>query len=206
MKLRVAFAALGLSTVSLVAFAAAQAPSPPPSSAAPATAPAKTAPATAGAPAAGAPTDSGPAPADVLSKLHHANQMEIEAGKLAQQKGHSKGVKDFGKQLVKDHTAANKKVASAAKQLKVELPTDAAPMKHDKLEQTRALTGPDFDRAFVTSMLEDHQQDVAEASDARDRTTNPTLKKLLTDLVPTLEKHRATAEKLASATEPAPAK
>ncbi|HEY0707001.1 MAG TPA: DUF4142 domain-containing protein [Polyangia bacterium] len=185
MKLKVAFAVLALSSAPLLAVAAE-----------PAAAPA--------APAAAA--DGGPAPADVLTKLHHANQMEIEAGKLAQEKGHSKGVKDFGKLLVKEHTAADKKVVSLAKQLKVDLPADAAPMKHEKLEQAKALSGPEFDKAFTASMLEDHQKDVADATDARDRTTNPKLKRLLTELVPKLEKHRATAEKLAAAAEAPPAK
>ncbi|HEY0713409.1 MAG TPA: DUF4142 domain-containing protein [Polyangia bacterium] len=185
MKLSVAIAAFALAAAPLAAVAA------------------EPAPAGAAAPAA---ADAGPAPADVLSKLHHSNQMEIEAGKLAQEKGHSKEVKNFGKQLVKDHTAANKKVMNLAKQLKVDLPTDAAPMKHDGLEQAKALTGADFDRAFAKSMLEGHQKDGADATDARDRTTNPKLKKLLTELVPTLEKHRATAEKLATAAEPPPAK
>src|SRR5215213_1268077 len=60
---------------------------------------------------------SGPDPADVLSKLHHANQMEIEAGKLAQEKGSSKAVKAYGKTLVRDHSAADKKVLATAKQL-----------------------------------------------------------------------------------------
>ena len=147
--------------------------------------------------------DTGPAPADVLTKLHHSNQMEIEAGKLAQEKGTSKGVKAFGKMLVKDHTAADKKVVALAKQLKVDLPGHAAPMKHEKLEQVKSLTGAEFDKAFASAMVDDHKKDVEEASDARDKTSNPKLKRLLTELVPKLEKHRATAEKLASASDTA---
>jgi putative membrane protein len=147
-------------------------------------------------PAAEATTDSGPPPAEVLTKLHHSNQMEIEAGKLAVEKGESKEIKKFGKALVSDHTAAQKKVVALAKQLKIDLPKESPEMSHGMLEKARATTGAEFDRTFATAMLEDHKKDVEEAADARDKTSNPKLKKLLTELVPKLEKHRETAQKL----------
>lgn len=151
----------------------------------------------AGSAAAPGATTEGPAPAEILTKLHHANQMEIEAGKLAQEKGSSKAVKDYGKMLVRDHTAANKQVTALAKQLKVEFET-MPEMKNAKLEAAKNATGPDFDKAFAEAMIEDHTKDVAECTTARDTTNNPKLKKLLTALVPKLEKHKATAEKIAS--------
>jgi putative membrane protein len=131
-----------------------------------------------------------PPTAQVLTKLHHANQKEIDMGKLAQKNGQSKEVKQYGKTLVKDHTDADKKVMALAKSEKIELP--AAP-KHEMGEMP---AGPDFDAKFAESMLADHKKDVAEASEARDNTTDPKLKKLLTELVPTLQKHQETAQKL----------
>ena len=52
--------------------------------------------------------------ATVLNKLHLSNQKEIEMGKVAEKGGQSKDVRNFGKDLVKDHTAADKKVAAPA--------------------------------------------------------------------------------------------
>ena len=69
--------------------------------------------------------DAPPATADVLGKLHESNQKEIAMGKMAQKNGKSKEVTTFGKTLVKDHTAADKKVLTLAKQEKVELPKPA---------------------------------------------------------------------------------
>jgi putative membrane protein len=139
--------------------------------------------------------DNGPPPADVLTKLHHANQMEIEAGKLAQQKGESKAIKSYGKTLVNDHTAADKQVVSLAKQLKVDLPAES-PGNDGMLEKVKATSGAEFDRTFAAEMLDDHKKDVEETTEARDKTSNPKLKKLLAGLVPKLEKHRETAQKL----------
>jgi hypothetical protein len=48
-------------------------------------------------------------------------------------------------------------------------------------------------------MLGDHKKDIADVTDARDTTSDPKLKKLLTDLVPTLQKHEETARKIIDA-------
>jgi putative membrane protein len=93
-----------------------------------------------------------PATADVLAKLHASNQKEIAMGKLAEKNGTSKDVIKYGKMLVKDHSAADKKVVALAK------------------------------------------KDIAEATTARDNTTDEQLKKLLTELVPTLQKHQDAAQ------------
>src|SRR4051812_8806786 len=46
----------------------------------------------------------------MIQRLHDANQMEIQMGRLAQEKGASRLVKNFGRQLVADHTAADKRL------------------------------------------------------------------------------------------------
>lgn len=62
-----------------------------------------------------------PSTAEVLGKLHHADQSEIAMEKLAAKDGQSKQVKEFGKMLVKDHTGPDKKVAVLAKAEKIDL-------------------------------------------------------------------------------------
>jgi len=136
-----------------------------------------------------------PSTADVLGKLHKSNQKEIEMGKLAEKQGQSKDAKSFGKMLVKDHSAADKKVMALAKQEKIELPTESSSMK----DMEQLPSGAQFDAAFGKAMVEDHKKDIAEVKAARDATTDDKLKKLLGELLPKLEQHQATAEKLAGA-------
>jgi putative membrane protein len=131
--------------------------------------------------------------AKVLGKLHRSNQMEIEMGKMAQDHGASKGVKDFGKMLVKDHTAADRKVVKLAKEEKVDLKASTPPS--DSHPDT-IHTGAAFDNAFARDMRDDHEKDLAEVTATRDSTPDPRLKKLLTDLLPVLERHKETAQKL----------
>ena len=62
-----------------------------------------------------------PSTADVLAKLHNSNLTAIEAGKLAQDYGHSKATKDYGKMLVADQTSADKQVMALAKEENIDL-------------------------------------------------------------------------------------
>lgn len=135
---------------------------------------------------------------DVLTTLHHSNQMEIAAGKLAQEKGQSQDVKRFGKTLVTDHTAADRKVMALAKQEKITLPA-AEPMPADqpeKADKMKSASGAEFDKMFAADMLEDHKKAIAEVQSARAGTADDKLKTLLAATLPVLEKHRDTAQKL----------
>jgi putative membrane protein len=131
-----------------------------------------------------------PNTAEVLSKLHQSDQKEIQAGKLAKKNGQSKQVQDYGQMLIKDHSEADKKVTSLAKQEKVDLASTPSP---DKMDMS---AGADFDTKFAREMVDDHKKDIAEVTEARDKTDDPKLKKLLSDMLPTLQKHEETAQKI----------
>ncbi len=141
-----------------------------------------------GGPAAAA--DAPPETAAVLNEVHQTNQNEIAAGKLAAKNGKSREVKDYGKTLEKDHTAADKKVTALAKQEKIDLAT-ATPA-----DMSGMASDPAFDKKFAQEMLDGHKKAIADVTAARDKTADAKLKKLLTELVPTLQKHEEMAQKI----------
>jgi putative membrane protein len=133
-----------------------------------------------------------PVTADVLGKLHDSDQKEIQAGKIAEKNGQSKEVRDYGKMLVKDHTAADKKVISLAKKEKI--PLGATEPGADEMKDMTA--GSTFDERFARDMVDDHKKDIAEVTEARNNTTDDQLKGLLSDILPTLQKHEDAAQKI----------
>lgn len=132
-----------------------------------------------------------PDTAQVLEELHQSNQKEIAAGKMAEKSGKSRDVKDYGKMLQKDHASADKKVTALAKDEKINL-AGAKPAN----DMAGMASDPSFDSKFAQEMVQDHKKDIASATDARDHTPDPKLKKLLTDLVPTLQKHEDKAQQI----------
>lgn len=133
-----------------------------------------------------------PSTADVLMKVHQTNMKEIELGKMAESKGGSKEVKDFGKMLVKDHTSADHHLMALAKKEKVDVGKEAA----KAAEMPTISQGPEFDSQFAKTLLDDHKKDIAELTDARDHTSSTGLKEYLNTILPTLKKHEATAQKI----------
>lgn len=135
-----------------------------------------------------------PSTTEILEKLHNSNLTEIEAGKLAQDNGHSKATKDYGKMLVSDHTSADKQVVALAKEEKIDLSPSTPIVGSKSLADLSA--GPAFDRRFARTMVDDHKKEIAEVTADRDSTTDAKLKALLTAMLPTLEKHQNMAASL----------
>jgi putative membrane protein len=110
------------------------------------------------APAAAPPTDP-----QIAHIVVTANQVDIDAGKLAQSKGHSKEVKDFGKMMVTDHTGVNKQATALVTKLKVK-PEDNATSEslkkggNDNLAKLKGLRGDAFDKAYIEHEVAYHEQ------------------------------------------------
>jgi putative membrane protein len=142
--------------------------------------------------------------AHVVAKLHQVNQMEITVGKLAENQAQSKQARDFGARLVKDHQAADKKVMSYADKTGIDanaMPqpgSDEEAKMQEKVDHLRNLSGADFDREFATMMADGHRQVIDQVTSARSTVTDPKLKSLLGELLPTLQKHYQTAQTLVS--------
>jgi len=137
-----------------------------------------------------------PSTSDVLGKLHGANQTEIEMGKAAAKEGRSKATKALGKMLVKDHSAADRHTEALAEEQKISLPTP-----EPAIAMTPPLAGPEFDVQFAQMMVGAHREDIKWLTNVRDRTTDEKLKKLLTDLLPTLQRHEDAATKILDSAE-----
>jgi putative membrane protein len=141
-------------------------------------------------------------PSRILGKLHHVNQEEIEAGKMAQSNGGARA-QDFGRMLVDDHTKADRELTDLAKKLNVDL--SAAPMHKSpekaqekmKMRDTLAsLRGDDFDKAFAKQMADGHEKVIALVRSWRSNCKEQDLCSFLDKTLPVLQKHLDAAHAL----------
>jgi putative membrane protein len=107
-----------------------------------------------------------------IEKAAKDSAAEIEAGKLASTKGSNDGVKKFGERMVQDHGQAADELKQLAQSKGLDLP-DAADRKHEReAKSLEKKSGADFDKAYMSQMVKDHQKDLKEmqkaAKDARD--------------------------------------
>jgi putative membrane protein len=99
--------------------------------------------------------------ADFFKQAAQAGMAEVEAGTLAQEKGSSAAVKDFGAMMVKDHTAANDKLKSIAAGENVDLPSGTSVKDKATKAKLEVLSGDAFDKAYIKNQVAAHRQAVA---------------------------------------------
>jgi len=87
----------------------------------------------------------------------------IEAGKLAQQKGTTQGIKDFGAMMVRNHTESTAKLKTAAGSASPAIMPNPklTPELEANLARLRSATGPDFDTEYRTQQIVAHQKALA---------------------------------------------
>jgi len=131
-----------------------------------------------------------------LTEAMKGDNSEVRVGKLAQDKGSSQGVKDFGKMLADDHGKHKDQVAQVAMALNVPA-TDETKAEADAVYgKLQGLSGAEFDKEFVSAMIDDHKKDI----DAYQQEAGSGDAAQVTDLakqtLPTLKKHLQTAQSL----------
>ncbi len=134
---------------------------------------------------------------DFLSDAIKGDNSEIKLGAMAMDKGSSAGIKAYGKMLNTDHSAHKAKLVAVARPLGMSIPDGMTAGSDVEYLKLKALSGASFDHEFARHMVKDHQDDIAtyEKEAARG---DPATAKLAKATLPTLRKHLATAQKLAS--------
>lgn len=126
---------------------------------------------------------------EFASKAAVAGLAEVQHGKLAQKKGTSDQVKEFGKQMVADHTKANDELKSLAKSKGITLPKDLDAKHKAMQEKLGSLEGEAFDKAYSAHMVDAHKEAVALFERGSKSAQDPDLKAWAAKTLPTLQAH-----------------
>ncbi len=142
--------------------------------------------------------------AQIAAIVVTANQVDIEAGKLAAAMSTNSSVVAFAQRMVTDHTGVNEAATALVTRLKVtpkENPTSASLQQAGdaNLARLRNLRGAAFDREYVAHEVAYHQQVI----DAIEGTlipgaSNAELKALLVKVRPAFDAHLEHARQLQS--------
>lgn len=143
--------------------------------------------------------------AQIAAIVVTANQVDVDAGQLAQDKATDPAVKQFAATMVTDHTAVNKSAVALVTKLKV-TPQDNETSRALKaggeknLTDLRKLNGHAFDQAYVDHEVDYHEQVIAAIDDVLiPSAENAELKALLIKVRPAFVEHLAHARHLQAA-------
>jgi putative membrane protein len=137
----------------------------------------------------------GPTDPQIAAIVVTANQVDIDAGKLALSKSNSKDVKEFAQRMITDHTGVNKSATDLVTKLHVTPepnPTSQSLQKggDDNLAALKKLSGHAFDKAYVDHEVAYHEA-VLQAMDKTliPNAQNADLKALLVKVRPAFVAH-----------------
>ena len=131
-----------------------------------------------------------------MTKAAAGGITEVEMGKLAQAKASSEQVKQFGARMEADHGKANAELKSIAASKNVELPQTPPKKEVAMMDKMKAMSGAEFDRAYMSHMVTDHKKDIALFEKEANTGKDPQLKAFASKTLPTLREHLQMAQSI----------
>ena len=123
-------------------------------------------------------------------KAANGGILEVELGRLAQEKAQSQEVKDFGAMMVTDHSKANDELKALATLKNITLPSTLGEDEQKHVNDMTKLSGKEFDKKYVSMMVDDHKEDIdLFKKAAEDDKTEAEVKAFAFKTLPTLQKH-----------------
>jgi putative membrane protein len=121
-----------------------------------------------------------------MNEAAMGGMMEVEMGKMAQQKGKSADVKKIGSTMVADHTKANNELMAIAKKKGVDL-SKVKPKSH-------SMGDANFDKDYLNMMVKDHEKDLASFQAEASNGTDADVKAFASKTSKVIQKHLETVK------------
>jgi len=134
-----------------------------------------------------------------VKKAMQGGMAEVDLGKLAAEKGSSEDVKQFGQQMVDDHSKLNEQMKPVAAQLGVSAPKEPSKKDQELKTKLQALSGQQFDEAYIKAMLKDHKKDHDEFSNEAQNAQDPNVKQVAQQGDQLIQQHLQHIEQIAQA-------
>jgi putative membrane protein len=134
-----------------------------------------------------------------MKKAAQAGAAEIGAGTLADSNSSNDQVKNFGREMVKDHTAAANELSQIAQAKGVTLPGEPDGSHKRLLKKLGKEGSPKFDKTYASKAgVDDHKDAVKLFTDEANHGKDADVKAFAAKTLPTIQHHYQMAQELAS--------
>ena len=132
-------------------------------------------------------------------KAAEGGMAEVKLGQLAEEKGSSPAVKNFGRRMVQDHSKANNELKDVTSKENIPLPNEMDKSDQATYDRLSKLSGDAFDRAYARDMVKDHSKDVSEFQKEAKNGKDESIKNFAAQTLPTLQNHLDQARQMEQA-------
>jgi putative membrane protein len=131
-----------------------------------------------------------------MTSAAQGGMMEVELGKLAASKAQNPEIKAFGQKMVVDHGKANDELKALAAKKNIELPKEMSGGMKAEVERLSKLSGAEFDKEYVSMMVDAHDEDVEAFETQAESAADPDVKAFAQKTLPVLKSHYETIKKI----------
>lgn len=131
---------------------------------------------------------------DFVMKAAQGGMAEVALGQMASTKATNADVKSFANRMVTDHGQANQELQQLATAKGVTLPADMGDEHKKASDHLSGLNGAEFDKMYMSHMVDDHDKDVSEFEKASQSAQDPDVKAWAAKTLPTLKEHQKMAK------------
>ncbi|MGA8435429.1 MAG: DUF4142 domain-containing protein, partial [Methyloceanibacter sp.] len=141
-----------------------------------------------------------PSTPEFIQKGAMSDMYEVQAGKLAAEKGQSDAVKQFGQQMVDAHTKTTDELMGIvkSKNIKVDVPTKLDSEHQKLIDDLNSASAKDFDKTYASQQVDAHQNAVKPFKKYAEDGDDPDVKQFAAKTLPAIEHHLDEAKKLPS--------
>lgn len=131
---------------------------------------------------------------DFIQKAVHGNLLEIELGKIAQQRATNAQVKQFAARMVQDHTKANEELKKVADAKGAASPSSVDRKYRKDIDDLKSVPAARFDQAYMDYMVKDHREDIKDFDKEAKSGKDADVKAFAAKSLATLQEHLKLAE------------
>ena len=142
-----------------------------------------------------------PSTPDFVQTAATSDMYEVEAGKIASEKGQSSAIKQYGQMMVEAHSKTTEELKGivAAEKINVQLPTALDASHQRMIDELNNATPADFDKTYIEQQEEAHGDAEDLFVDYSEDGDNAQLKAFAAKVLPVIKQHKEQADKLEDA-------
>lgn len=131
-----------------------------------------------------------------MAKAASAGHAKVVLGQLALRNSNREDVRQFAQRMVDDHNKATHQLAELAMHEHLRLPRHAEGQDAAEIKRLSALSGDEFDTAYIRLMIEDHRKTIDDYQKEAQQGEVAPIRTLANSTLPMLREHLLLAEQL----------
>jgi putative membrane protein len=129
----------------------------------------------------------------LIFQMASSNIMEVRLGQMAQQKASNASVKQFGQQMVTDHTNLENQLTGLVSKNNTNFQPSMSKENEAEVSRLEKLSGAQFDQQYMTSMIQHHQQDISTLQSQGQSAKSAEARQMIAAALPVLQQHLSLA-------------